>query len=292
MGLFLFWGKKMGKSGGISQSTQDAEVGIAQQDVGIAQQQQANSQQEFNASFPGFQQAENYYSKLATGDPAAISRAIAPAAQQIDAQSTATAQRIEQDSPRGGAKNLALEENQINKGAQVGQLASQGYLSSFQNLAGLAGQGVGESISSSGTAISGLSAGGNQYSNVAQQQAEGKASQLGFISSLAGSGAELAGLCWIAVALWGENDLRTIVVRYYFNYILADHWFGKYVCALYRKYGTDIAHKVETLERWHKFFEKVFTRIYLRAERVIPQSELKGLYRSYFELRGQKVIHA
>jgi hypothetical protein len=282
----------VGKSGGISDSVKQSELGIAQQSVDIAKQQQANSQQEFNTAFPGFQQAENYYSKLATGDPAAISRAIAPAAQQIDAQSTATAQRIDQDSPRGGAKNLALEENQINKGAQIGQLASQGYLSSFQNLAGLAGQGVGESTSSAGTALSGLSNAGNQYSNVAQQQAEGKATQLGFISSLAGSGAELAGMCWIAVALWGENDLRTIIVRYYFNCILTEHWFGKHICAVYRKYGTYIARKVEASERWHKYFEKLFTRIYLRAERVIPQQELKGLYSSYFELRGRKVTHA
>lgn len=178
------------KSGGISQSTQDAEVAVAQGELGISQQANARAGQLFQASFPGFQESENYYQQLASGDPAAIARAIAPATQQINQQAQGTAQRITQDVPRGGAQNLALAENQINKGAQIGQAATQGYLSSFQNLAGLAGQGVGESTASTGAAIGGLSAAGNQYSNIAQQQAEGKASQLGFITSLAGSAAE------------------------------------------------------------------------------------------------------
>jgi len=227
----------MGKSGGIDPSVQQGSLAVAQQGMGIAQQQNARAAQEFQASFPGFQQSENYYQQLASGDPAAIARAIAPASQQINQQAQGAAERIVQDVPRGGAQNLALAENQINKGAQIGQAATQGYLSSFQNLAGLAGQGIGQSTQAAGTAISGLSAAGNQYSNVAQQQAEGKASQLGFISSLAGSGAEVAAMCWIAEAYWGVDDWRTWMVRRWLTRVYAQTFIGSMVVALYRRYG-------------------------------------------------------
>lgn len=228
----------MGKSGGIDPSVQQGELAVAQQGMGIAQQQNARAAQEFQAAFPGFQQSENYYQQLASGDPAAIARAIAPASQQINQQAQGAAERITQDVPRGGAQNLALAENQINKGAQIGQAATQGYLSSFQNLAGLAGQGIGQSTQAAGTALGGLSAAGNQYSNIAQQQAEGKASQLGFMSSLAGSGAELgAAFCWIAEAYWGVDDWRTWMVRRWLRDVYARTLVGSLVVGLYRRYG-------------------------------------------------------
>lgn len=259
----------MGKSGGISQSTQDAELGIAQQQTDIAKEASGRAGQLFSASFPGFQQAESYYQTLASGDPTAIARSIAPATQQIDAQSQATKQRIEQDSPRGGVKNLALEENEINKGAQVGNLATQSYLSSFQNLAGLAGQGVGQSTGLTSTAINGLSAAGNQYSNVAQQQAEGKASQLGFISSLAGSGASLAALCWIAEAIWGVDDLNTYLVRSYFMTRLQYHRQGKYAYRMYQRYGERTARRMKTSPVLRWVMTRIFNRVLKRAERSI-----------------------
>lgn len=179
-----------GKGGGGGSNA--AEEQIAQEEVSLAQNQQQNSNQLFSASFPGFQQSENYYQQLASGDPAAISRAIAPAAQQINQQSTASAQRISQDAPRGGEKNLALEENQINKGAQIGQLASGSYLNSFNSLAGLAGQGIGQAQTASGQSLSGLNAAGNQYSNIAQQQQEGSSSTKGTITSALGTAATVA----------------------------------------------------------------------------------------------------
>jgi hypothetical protein len=282
----------MGKGGGVSQNLQNAEAGTAQQLTATAQQEQQQSGQEFATSFPGFQTAENYYQQLSTGDPGAISRAISPATQQINAQTTANAQRIEQDSPRGGAKNLALEENQINKGAQIGNLATQSYLGSFQNLAGLAGQGVGESIQSAGTGISGLNAAGNQYSNIANQQAEGKASQLGFISSLAGSGAELAGLCWIAEALWGEGDARTLVVRYYLINVLEFHWLGKYFCRLYRRHGERIAGLIPKWQLLRMAMEVVFGLIYMRASAVIPESEQRAIIQCFWDSRHPRVNDA
>lgn len=274
----------MGKSGGISQKTQDAEVGIAQQQTDIAKTQSERSGELFSAAFPGFQQSENYYQTLASGDPAAISRAIAPATQQINAQAQGNKKRIEEDAPRGGEKNLALAENEINKGAMIGETATKSFLDSFKSLAGLAGQGIGESTSSAGTAISGLSAAGNQYSNIAQQQAEGKASQLGFISSLAGSATSMAAMCWIAIELWGEDDLRTKVVRYFFNEVLMRSWWGRIACGLYRRYGQRVAKHIQTSPKSRAFFTKLFEWIYVEACIEIPEPELSWLTEDYWTL--------
>lgn len=158
----------------------------------LATQQAGNSSKLFQAAFPGFGQAENFYQTLATGDPYAIARAIAPATQQIDLATAGAKQNILNNSPAGGERNLALEEADVNRGAQVGQTASNGFLNSFNALAQLAGQGVGQSISGAGTAISGLGAANQGWTNLYQLGNEQKGSQLGLLGNLAGSGAGIA----------------------------------------------------------------------------------------------------
>lgn len=275
----------MGKSGGISQTTQNAEVGIAQQQEGIAQQQQKNAQQEYNTSFPGFQTAENYYQTLASGDPTAISRAIAPATQQINQQSQGNKERINQDTARGGSKNLALAENEINKGAQIGNTATQSYLGAFQSLAGLAGQGIGQSNQSTGLASSALTSAGNQQSQIANQQAEGKASQLGFISSLAGSGAELGAMCWIAEALYSRFDFDTYLLRYYVNAMERTSRLGRMLQRFYAKYGEKIAARVQHGNVFYFICHKIFQRVLAHARREVPPIAQWELYRNWRDLR-------
>ena len=281
-----------GKGSGVSQSTQNAEVQVAQGELGIAQQQNARSAQEFNAAFPGFQTTENYYQQLASGDPAAISRAIAPATQQINQQSQGAAERITQNTARGGAQNLALAENQINKGAQIGNAATQGYLSSFQNLAGLAGQGIGQSNQQAGTAISGMSAAGNQYGNIAQQQAEGKSQEMGMITSLAGTGASMAAMCWIAEALWGAIDLRTLMVRQYFVSCIEPHWLGRYACKLYRAVGPGIAQRIPTTPWLRRLFLPAYEWLFQRAGRTLPREIKTKVFEAHMNTAARERPYA
>jgi hypothetical protein len=183
-----------GKGGGVSQSVQQGELNNQNALVTLAQQQNQRAGQLFDASFPGFQKAEDFYGTLSTGDPYAIARAIAPATQQITAASDSAKANILRNAPNGGEKNLALEQVEVNRGAQVGSTASSGYLNSFNALAQLAGQGVNESISSAGTAVSGYNAGnqalgqlGNQQLQAQQIGAEEKGSTFGALSSLGGA---------------------------------------------------------------------------------------------------------
>lgn len=174
----------MGKSSGLSQKTQDEMAANNSALVKIAQQQSANSQQLFNTTFPGLQQAENFESVLSTGDPWAISRAIAPATQQITQATESAKKNIIQNAPAGGEKNLAIEQADVARGAEVGKVASGAFLNSFDALARLAGQGVGESISGAGNAISGYNSANQGAYNLGNLQIQQKGAQLGALTSL------------------------------------------------------------------------------------------------------------
>jgi hypothetical protein len=181
----------LGKSSGLSSSVTAGEQQNSDALVQIAQQQAGNSQTLFNEANPGFNQAENFYSSIASGSPYAISKAISPAVQQI-AQSTAGAkQNIMQNAPSGGEKNLALEQADVSQGAQVGQAATGSFLNSFNALASLAGQGTGESISAAGTGISGYNSANQGLGQLGQLQIQQKGAQLGALTSLGSDAATL-----------------------------------------------------------------------------------------------------
>jgi hypothetical protein len=147
----------------------------------------------FNLALPGLEQSESYYGKLASGDPMALARANAPAIQSITSNSDSAKKKIMQDAPRGGERNLAMEEADLSSGAQISQLTTGSYTGSFGSLAGLGGQNVSQGNAATGTGMQGMNAAANQYGNLANMKNEEKATSLGFITSLAGTGAEIAG---------------------------------------------------------------------------------------------------
>jgi hypothetical protein len=181
----------VGKSSGLSPAVQQGELANSTALTQIAQQQAANSQQLFNLTEPGLASAENFYGNISTGDPYAIARAIAPATQQIATATAGAKQNIMQNAPAGGEKALALEQADVSQGAQVGQAATGSYLNSFNALAQLAGQGVGESISAAGTGISGFSSANQGLGQLGQLQIQQKGAQLGALTSLGGDVATL-----------------------------------------------------------------------------------------------------
>lgn len=157
----------------------------------LAGQQTAESNALFQESNPGFVSAENFYGAASTGDPYTLARLTAPVSQQV-AQATAGAkQNIMQNEASGGEKNLALEQADVSQGAQVGGAASNAYLSSFNALGALAGQGTGESISAAGTGISGFNSANQGLGQLGNLQIQQKGAQLGALTSLGGDAATL-----------------------------------------------------------------------------------------------------
>ena len=184
----------MGKETGENASLQASQSNLANVMAATGKQSALEGSTLFNMALPGLTQSESYYGKLASGDPNALARANAPAIQQITNQSNQAKQNILKDMPTGGERNLALEEADISKGSQISNLTTGSYTGAFPSLASLGGQNVSQGNAATSTGIQGMNAAANQYSNIQQLNNQQKETQLGFITSLAGSAASMAAM--------------------------------------------------------------------------------------------------
>ena len=259
---------------GPSSSTQDTQQMLTQEQISVAQQQQNRADKLFNLTEPGLASAENFYSLLASGDPAAIQRASAPATEQIAGRYEQSKRAISQEMPRGGARDLAMEQADISKAGAIGQTQAQTYLSAFPALANLAGEGIGMSTSEITTALQAFSGASSSNQAYGQMQGAGKAETLGFLGSLGQSAAMGAGTalsCWIAEAIFGRSNLRTIRLRVYLNQVWAkESLVGAHVMFLYRIFGRAIARQVEK----RGWVRRIFTPIMEYADRCAYRWEV------------------
>lgn len=266
---------------GPSQQTIDTQNKLTQDQIQVEQgqlslEQDANkrAQQLYDLTEPGMAAAESFYKMLSTGDPATIQRATAPATEQIAAKYNQTSKALGYEMPRGGARDIAIEEAQISKEGAIGSVDAQAYLQSFPALASLASGGIGLSMSELSAALAAFSGAsqsltGASQSNQAAGQMEGagKAETLGFLASLGNSAATGAGLamsggCWIAEAIYGKNNLRTARLRVWLNEVYGKTFVGSIVMFLYRHCGRFVARMVER----YSFVRKVFTVIFDYAD--------------------------
>lgn len=176
-----------------SNSGQDVSAiqGIAKQMVATGQQQDIEGAQLFNLGLPGLEASESYYGKLAGGDPNALARANAPAIQGITQATNSAKQNIVQNNSRGGERNLALEQADLSKGAQIGNLTTQSYTNAFPSLAQLGGQNVAQGTAATNAGTGALNMASNQYGNLLNINAQDKAATMGFLGSLAGGAAQV-----------------------------------------------------------------------------------------------------
>jgi hypothetical protein len=183
----------MGKPSGESDALQQSQASLADTMAATGRQSAEQGSTLFNLALPGLQQATGYYGKLASGDPNALARANAPAIQQITGQSNQQLSNIMQNAPRGGARDLAISEADLSKGAQISNLTTGSYTNAFPSLASLGGQNVGQGNAATSTGLSGMNSAANQYGNLQQLQQEQKQTQLGAITGIAGAAAGFAG---------------------------------------------------------------------------------------------------
>jgi hypothetical protein len=182
----------MGKQGGESQSLQNAQTNLANVMASTGKQSAAEGSTLFNLALPGLEKSESYYGKLASGNPEALATANAPAIQAITQNEKSAKRNIMQDSPRGGERNLAMEEADLGAGGQISQLETGSYTGAYKSLAGLGGQNVSQGNAATSTGLQGMNAAANQYGNLQYLNNQQKGTQLGFLSSLAGAGATAA----------------------------------------------------------------------------------------------------
>jgi hypothetical protein len=252
-----------------SAAAQASQANLANQMAATGATETAEGTKLFNMALPGLEQSESYYGKLASGDPNALARANAPAIQAITQSTDKAKQNIMQSSPRGGERNLALEEADLSKGAQVGQLETGSYTSSFGSLAGLGGQNVGQGTAAQSSGTQGMNAAANQYQNIQNTNAAAKSQQIGLWSDVAGTGMEAASMCWIAASLWsGWNDRRTRLVQFWLRNVYSKTIFGNLFCRLYSRYGERVAEQVRKRSVARSVAEPLFGWFLLKAQEV------------------------
>ena len=174
-------------------STQANQQGLSTSQQDLAKQAASRSAALFDMSMPGMKTAENYYQSLASGNPTEIFKTIAPATEQLKAQNAGVKQNISDTMPRGGEQNLAKEMADINTSSNIGTLATKSYTGAPAALAQLGNQNIGLSTNQMANAISGYGSAGQTMSNVAQEQAAQKASQMGMLGSGMSTAGSLAG---------------------------------------------------------------------------------------------------
>jgi hypothetical protein len=257
-----------------SSDLQASQINLANTLSGISTQSANEGTQLFNLGLPGLQQSESYYGKLASGDPNALARANAPAIQSITGQSNQALQNIMQNAPRGGARDLAISDAQLSKGAQISNLTTGSYTGAFPSLASLGGQNVSQGNAATSTGLQGLNSAANQYGNLQQLQNQQKATQLGFFGSLAGAGAEGFGAyegaqqnCWVAAELWnGWYSREAVLIRKYLYDRMRLHWLGRWPYRAYSKYGKAWSEHIKTHLVWRRIAACIFGHLLSLAE--------------------------
>lgn len=172
------------KGGPSNQQLETSQAGLATQLTSLMGQQQGESSQLFNLAFPGMQQSEQFSQALASGSPNLIAAITSPAAQQISQQAAGAKQNILNTSPSGGERNLALENVDVAQGAQLGQVATQGWANAFNSLAQMGQSGVGLGQGAAGAAIGAGGEANSINSNLIQEHMQQKGQTLGMYGSI------------------------------------------------------------------------------------------------------------
>lgn len=273
---------------GPGKKLQSEQRGVASGFGDIASMVTGFGKQLTELGMPALKKATEYYTTLASGDPQAIATAVAPATQQITSASEQAKKNIEMQTPRGGAQRLGKEYADIQAAGQIGNLTTQAFTSAPAALAQL-GQGqIGLSINEIANAIAAMGGQGEQLGAIGAQKAAGKEATMGFLGDLVGGlafglgGKEggggsssggggsaegvLVGGCWIAEAVYGTEDPRTYLVRYWLNTEFMQTTVGAIVMGLYQLVGRPVASLVRRSRWLREAFKPLFDLALERAK--------------------------
>ena len=192
--------------GGPSQSSQNTQSSLVQEQNQIAQNQLSVEQQALNTSNQEqaqyqalTQPAVNFNTALASGDPTAIMTALAPQTAAFSQAKSQNAGQIYEQLPPGAARDYALAQNTMNSNNQVAQTEAAQVAQAPNTLASIGAgfgsnalQELGASLGFGNSAVSATNAAANANSNLMNVQEQSKSSTLGFLGQLVGAGAGLA----------------------------------------------------------------------------------------------------
>lgn len=281
-------------SRGTSEKIANQGIDVSKQDSALSQQNQRNAQNsyndtnksigDYNANLKGFMDYGNKtygeggdFAKdmnvrantTAAAANAATAGNLALNAGRTGANTAGYAGTLA-ESTRGGARDMTAELASADSerlknltGIQQTGLDASKFPAQLQ--AQMYGTGAGAAVGSLGNAGNALGPAGS-----ASASAPGAGDWTAdFLQKLAASGASAYSKsgCWIAEACFGEDDLRTHILRFWLNEVYAKTKIGRVVMALYIRFGQRIARLVRRSSWLKRIFTKLFNRVLPIAER-------------------------
>lgn len=171
-----------------AESTQSS---ITNQQLSLEQQQQGLANQEYQQSQTLEAPLIAQEQALISGNPGATNTALAPYISSITGNQNQAIENIQKTVPTGAAQQYAESMVPLNEATQIAGTTNSLVNNAYSTLSQL---GIGQqnfSLQNTGAALSGLSGASQSNQASLQAQEQQKASTLGFIGSLVGSGTSL-----------------------------------------------------------------------------------------------------
>lgn len=229
--------------GGVSNS-QNQLNSISQQQANTSAQLAGEGQQLINTGQAEQQPLVSFLQSIIGGNSTSTNSAIAQPLGTIANQTNTNREQIYDTTAPGAGRDVLLGQNTLNEGTQVSALKNSTFLQAFPELASLAGGNTSAGLGLTGAGITSESNAASTTGTVLNSQEQQKASTLnlfGSLASAAGQGAGLALGCWIAMAIYGDDDPRTYLVRAYLNGPFCESLLGRIVMTIYLSIGRQLA---------------------------------------------------
>lgn len=183
--------------GGPSSQEKKAQRDTSQQQLQIGQQYAGMAKSELNRMNELQQPTVDFYSGIIKaaqgGDYGGLITAAGPTVSNITQQAENAKENIYNTVPAGAGRDYALAAAKSGTAGNISGTLNQLFLSAFPQLSQIGGQAGQVGLNEAGAALSGLSGGAQTNQAMMNQEAQQKASTMGFFGSLAGAAGAAAG---------------------------------------------------------------------------------------------------
>lgn len=202
----------------------------------------------------------NFWNTLLNGNQANTTALLAPNIQQNRDQTQQNLQSVSTLMPRGGGRSGTLFGTAMAPTQSLQNLFNTGRTTAAQVLPqiGLAQEGIGTNLFGAGNNALNTASGSNQALNSSLWQAQNRSDAIGqgiastvtglALAPVSGGGTLFGNLigakpaaCWIAEAIYGENDIRTYTLRAYLNGPFRKTLKGSLIMRAYLAVGRQVA---------------------------------------------------
>jgi len=178
---------------GPKQEDKSFERETARKQSDVADKMAALAQQGFDKQTKYEQPIADLFQKIIGGSRDLSAQATAPAVSNISKQYQQAKENILEQTPAGAGRDYALASAQTAKGDAVSKYLNDTWMNAFGGLANLGKENAQVALQQTGAGLRGNEGAASMIGNVMQQDAQGKATTMGFFGQLAGAAGTAVG---------------------------------------------------------------------------------------------------